>query len=88
MGSLYPKFGDDKAWRGLDPGLRRRLRSRVEVVIDGRSVLSTEAATHPATPAEVTVARNAIGGSTSDPLFSGTVVFVERAGPVSAPAAK
>jgi len=85
MGSLFPKFDDEKAWRSLDPAVRQRLRSRVEVVMDGESVLSAEAATHPTTPAEITVARNNIGGSTCGPVFTGGVVFVERMGPVPSP---
>jgi hypothetical protein len=85
MGPLYPSLDDDQAWRALDRGLRPRLRSRVEVMLDGKTVLSSKAATYPTLPTEITVARNAIGGSTSDPAFSGTLVFVERTGPVPPP---
>jgi hypothetical protein len=84
MGSLYPGPDDDRAWRGLDPSLRRSLAGEVEVSLDGKGVLSLQKATYPSAPGEVTVAQNAIGGSTSDPEFTGTVIFAERAGPVPA----
>ncbi len=86
IGSLYPGADDDRAWRGLDPSLRRSLAGEVDVRLDGKSVLSLQRATYPSAPGEVTVAQNAIGGSTSDPGFSGAVIFAERAGPVPVPA--
>jgi len=86
MGSLFPGADDDQAWRGLDPSLRRRLAGQVDVRLDGKVVLSLQKATYPSAPGEVAVARNPIGGSTSDPEFSGTVIFAERAGPVLPPA--
>ncbi len=84
-GALYPDVADDTAWRGLDPALRARLKSRVIVMLDGQTVLTDDSPTHPSKPEEVAVATNPIGGSTCDPLFTGAVVFLERAGPVAPP---
>jgi hypothetical protein len=86
MGSLFPGADDDRAWRGLDPNLRRSLAGQVDVRLDGKAVLSLQDATYPSAAGEVTVARNAIGGSTSDPEFSGTVIYAERTGPLPLPA--
>jgi hypothetical protein len=85
MAPLYPGEQDDRSWRGLDRAARRRLRSRVEVVLDGKSALTVEAPTYPSLPSEIAVARNPIGGSTSDPVFSGTLVFAERGAEIPAP---
>ncbi len=52
----------------------------VTVVLDGSVALSSPVTTYPSTPAEVTVARNNIGGSSAETAFSGTVQFVERTG--------
>jgi hypothetical protein len=59
--------------------------SPVEVVFDAKRVLSSPEATYPSAPAEVTVGRNLIGGSTEEAAFSGTVRFIERLGTSAIP---
>ena len=85
LGALYPAATDEPFWRGLDAGLRQRLKSHVTVAIDGQEVLSSASAVFPSAPAEVTVAINRIGGSSCDPEFSGIVEFAERGGPMAPP---
>jgi hypothetical protein len=85
IGSLYPPAGDDAAWKNLDPALRHKLLSTITVLLDGRQVIASACATHPTKPQEVMIAKNRIGGSTCEADFNGSVVFVERGGPVPAP---
>ncbi len=53
---------------------------KVEVLMDGGAVITSALTPYPTNPAEVTYVRNQIGGSTSDPEFSGSLHFVERVG--------
>jgi hypothetical protein len=71
LGSLYPPAHD--AGRAGDP--RRR---RVAVTLDGGSVLAGESPCHPATPRQVYVGENPIGGSTCGERFTGRLLLVER----------
>ena len=80
MAPLYPALGDDAGWRGVAPADRKSLCAAISVVLDGKSVLSSEAEPYPAGPGEVFVATNRIGGSTCDADFSGKLEFSERVG--------
>jgi hypothetical protein len=79
LGTLYPQAGEDAYWQG-DAAARSRLTSTLSVILDGKTVLSSEAKPYPSTPDEVTIGKNQIGGSTCDAEFSGTIEFQERAG--------
>jgi hypothetical protein len=87
-GSLYPPVADDALWGAVDQATRARLKKRVAVVIDGKTVLSVAGATYPSKGDEVAFARNPIGGSTADPDFSGIVHYTERTGTVLPPGMK
>jgi hypothetical protein len=87
-GSLYPDVGDNALWGAIDLAARVRLKSQVEVYLDGRLVLSEARAAYPATKDEVTIAKNRIGGSTADPDFSGILHYSERTGSVLPPGTK
>jgi hypothetical protein len=63
LGSLYPGSGGPK---------------RVIVKWNGAVVYSEEAAAYPSKPSEVTVGQNAIGGSTTQPRFTGEILDVSR----------
>lgn len=78
LGSLYP--AGDPAWNPLDPATLKRLRSTVQVRLNGRVVFQQTAAAFPATDNEIHVGTNPIGGSTCGPEFSGHILRVERVG--------
>jgi hypothetical protein len=80
LGSLFPDPDDSTFWGRLSPEEKLRLTSHVSVVLDGRSVLSSSASPYPSGPNHVTVAKNTIGGSSCDAVFTGTVEFAEREG--------
>jgi hypothetical protein len=84
-GSLYPPIGDDKVWGAVMPAERKRLKSTVAVVVDGKLVLSETAAAYPTSDDEVTFGKNRIGASTADPDFSGILHYSERTGTVMPP---
>jgi hypothetical protein len=77
-GALYPQSPADGAWHGKTPAQQQDLKSKFEVVVDGKLVLVVPTSAHPTTPEEVTVAQNKIGMSTADAGFSGRVEFSER----------
>ena len=56
----------------------KNLRSRLRVEFDGTTVVEREVDTHPSKPAEVTIGRNLIGGSSCEPNFAGQILSVER----------
>lgn len=87
-GSLYPPAEDNAAWGTMDPTARALLKSKVAVVLDGKVVLSQENPTYPSTKAQVAFAKNGIGGSTADPVFSGIVHYSERTGSLQPPGMK
>ncbi len=64
--SLYPA--------GAPP----RLKGVVRVKVDGTPALDVLWGCYPTRPAEVTIARNAIGGSTCGAAFTGRVLSIER----------
>ena len=57
------------------------LRQNVVVAVDGRVVLNQNAYPFPSTSAETTVGENRIGGSTTEPKFSGTILETNRVNP-------
>jgi hypothetical protein len=69
----------------LNPSGSSAASPPVAVIFDGTAALSSATAAFPSKPDEVTIARNAIGGSNANPEFSGTVDFVERVPPGSVP---
>ena len=77
-GALYPQAAGDPAWHGLGAGEQQILKSKVEVVFDGRHVLEASVTAHPSTPEEITVGLNKIGMSTADPEFGGRIELSER----------
>jgi hypothetical protein len=81
MAPLYPDLPGDAAWQGAHPGELGRLRSRVAVALDGRTVVSLTAATYPCAPGQVTFFENRIGGSTADARFTGIAHFLKRIAP-------
>jgi hypothetical protein len=78
LGSLYP--AGDPAWAALDPATLKRLRSTVQVRLNGRVVFQQPAAAFPAADDEIYVGRNPIGGSTCGPRFSGRILQDVRIG--------
>jgi len=84
-GALYPELSDNGAWGAVEPEVRSAFKSRVSVILDGKTVLESATPAHPSPPGAVTVARNAIGGSTADPEFSGKLKLDERMGPGFSP---
>jgi hypothetical protein len=81
LGPLYPAAQDAAGWGSLAPSLRAALKGTVSVILDGKTVVSSRADPFPASPSEVTVGENRIGGSTCDAAFTGTIEFSERAEP-------
>lgn len=77
-GALYPQSVTDPAWHGKTPLQQRELTSKIEVVIDGKTVFVAPTSAHPTAPSEVTVGQNNIGMSTADAGFSGRIDFSER----------
>lgn len=56
------------------------LPAPVAVILDGRTVVTSKMIPYPSPADKVTVGENRIGGSTADPQFTGSVLFVERTG--------
>jgi hypothetical protein len=79
LSSLYPPEGDP-VWKGFPEQERKRRLAAMELRHNGRTVLTFAQAAHPSTPAEVTVGRNLIGGSSSEKEFTGDLHLVERGG--------
>jgi len=77
MGSLYPPAGDPRL-AALPPGEAERLKHTVQVQLDGRVVFEVRRSCYDATPSEVHVALNPLGGSTCDATFNGALQASER----------
>ena len=78
IGSLLPP-AESEAYRKHPEWLR--LRSRIIVVMDGRTLIDREVPTYPAGSWEATVGENTIGGSTAAPAFKGTLSSLEAVSP-------
>jgi hypothetical protein len=79
-GALFPALGDDAKWGATKPATRKRLKSLVAVMVDGKPALLQTSETYPSSAQEVSVAKNRIGASTADVDFSGVVSYSERTG--------
>lgn len=79
LGSLYPDE-KDPAWSSAAPAERTRLKSTMEILLDGKSVLTGAFAAYPSALAEITPGLNRIEGSSCDPAFSGEIHSVEVLG--------
>lgn len=77
LGSLYPPLAD-AGWGDLAEADRRSRLGTVSVHLNGQPVLSVPETAYPATGEEIQVGLNAIGATTSDRLFSGEILRMER----------
>ncbi|MFZ5494446.1 MAG: hypothetical protein ACOZE5_03795 [Verrucomicrobiota bacterium] len=75
-GALYPP--DHPRLAALPAETAARLRQRLRLEFDGRTLLAQEVDTHTSRPGEVTFGRNLIGGSSCEPRFAGEILSVER----------
>jgi hypothetical protein len=80
LGSLFPGPADEAAWAGVPPDLRQRYQNEMEIVLDGKPVLSAPFPAYPTTTEEITPGRNAIGGSSCEAVFSGELFSCDRLG--------
>jgi hypothetical protein len=76
MDSLYAPGGASRPFSG-----------RVRVLLDGTAVLEGSADCFPSAPYEIRIGANALGGSVSDPAFTGRLISVERRQPDQLPSA-
>jgi hypothetical protein len=74
LGSLLPSMGPGGDTFAF-------LRRRCSILLDGTPVLACESEFYPATPAQVFVGENPIGGSTTGPAFTGQIIRVEPVKP-------
>jgi len=82
MGSLFPS-GDDILFGGVPDDAVSDIKSTLHVVLDGKTVLDSKVEFCDSTPEQVVVGQNSINGSTSNPLFLGTIVRQDRVWPAS-----
>ena len=76
LDSLYPPGGASRPFSG-----------RLRVLRDGAAVLEGSADCFPSAPYEIRIGANALGGSVSDPAFTGRLISVERRQPDQLPSA-
>lgn len=77
--ALYP--ADHPAARNLPPAELTRLRHRLSVQIDGRTVMEEKIFAYDAAAGQITPGASTIGGSYAEPLFSGEILLVRRLPP-------
>ncbi len=65
----------------------RPFSGRLRVLLDGTVVLDGSAECFPSAPYEIRLGANPLGGSVSDPAFTGKILSVERKAPGQLPAA-
>lgn len=75
-GMLYPP--GDPFMRALTPSMRNRLRTSLEVELNGHTVLVDNHPTYDSDPARITIGSTAIGGSMVEPRFRGKILEVRR----------
>jgi len=77
MGSLYPPEGD--LWFSEHgPAAAQEAKHQVRVFLDDRPVFAARAPAYESPPRFVTTGANTIGGSTTGPIFSGTIREMKR----------
>jgi len=79
-GALYPSE-DDLMFDGFSKRYVEDLKGRVSVSLDGVSIVDSEAESYATTVEEVTVGKNKIKGTTSNPLFTGEILEMSRIWP-------
>jgi len=77
MGALLPPPGH-ALWGSLPSDRIEQMRRRVRILLDREVVLDTEQATYEASPYDVLIGRNAIGGSTCGYEFTGQIKSAQR----------
>lgn len=77
LGSLFPPRGH-VLFADWDRDAIDRAKDHVRILLDGRTVLDRRLSTYESSPYDVTVGVNAIGGSTTAPVFSGQILGVDR----------
>ncbi len=80
MGSLFPPE-EDIVFVGMSPASVAELKQNVWVKLDGKTVIRAQSEFWDSPPAQVTVGRNDIKGTTSNPRFSGEVTACTRIWP-------
>ena len=80
MGSLFPPE-EDVVFMGMSAAAVAELKGNVWVSLDGRTVLQAPSEFWDSPPAQVTVGRNDIKGTTSNPRFNGEVLECKRVWP-------
>lgn len=74
--ALYP--ADHPAARNLAPAELHRLRNRLSMQVDGRTVMEEKIFAYDAAPGQITAGASTIGGSYAEPVFSGEILLVRR----------
>jgi len=82
MGSLFPP-SEDILFVGFPDSAVSDIKSTLHVVLDGVTVLDAKVDFCDSTPEQLLVGQNSINGSTSNPLFLGTIVGQDRVWPTS-----
>jgi hypothetical protein len=80
MGSLYPP-GEDFVFFGMSPKWVASLKETVWVKVDGNPVIQAPSEFWDASPGQVTIGRNDIKGTTSNPRFTGEIIECKRVWP-------
>lgn len=80
MGALYPPL-NHPFFKGHGPMQARLLKSRVEVMMDGRLVFSSRLGSYDAPPWTLEFGREDISMSLARPRFSGTIISAGRLAP-------
>ncbi len=77
LNSLYPP-ASHAAWKNRPAGVLPPVPDRVEVRLNGRSVLTTERQTFDSRPSQVSIGRNDFGASSCQRIFSGEILRQQR----------
>jgi hypothetical protein len=80
LGSLFPP-ADDPVFAGMPAPQVAAIKNTVLVKLDGRAVIDAPADCYESNPLQVTVGRNTIKGTTSNPRFTGEILASERVWP-------
>lgn len=80
MGSLFPP-AEDFLFAGVASETIANMKGNLWVKLDGRTVIETPAEFYESSPRDVTIGKNAIKGTSSEPEFSGEILQVARLWP-------